>query len=595
MPIYTPPIEDFKFLLHDVLRISEITDLKSFEDLDEDTVNAIIEAAGEFTSEVLAPLNESGDREGSRLTQEGVVTPDGFADAYRQFSDGGWASLIARPEDGGQGLPHIFKNIIDEMLGAANLAFAMCPATSPGVYQILLHHGTDEMRDVYVPRIVSGEWTTAMSLTEPQCGSALGLIRTRAEPQNDGTYKITGTKMFNSWGDHDMAGNIVHLVLAKLPGAPDGTRGISLFLVPKFLPDDSGDAGTRNGFACGSLERKMGIHASATCVTNFDGATGYLVGKPNQGLPNMFVLMNTMRLTTGTMATGLADAAYRHALSYTKERIASRAASGAKYPDLAGDPIIVHPDVRRMLMTMRAFTEGARQFCLWIGLNLERAAVHDDPKIRQECDALVSLLTPVVKAFLSDKSFESIDMALQCYGGHGYIQDNGIEQYLRDERMLRLGEGTSGIQAMDLLHRKILLDDSRTLGQYLALIRDFAVQMPATGRLGSISQTLTHEVSRLENLTRELSQIWREDSESLGAASFDYLNMLGYLSLAFMWAQAAAAAERELEAGKIDKLYENKLATAEFYFARVLPEVFSLEAKIRSGASTLMRITDDAF
>lgn len=595
MSTYTPPIEDFKFLLHDVLRISEIVDLKSFEELDEDTVNAIIEAAGEFTSEVLAPLNEIGDREGACLTQAGVTTPDGFADGYRQFSDAGWASLIARQEDGGQGLPHIFKNVVDEMLGAANLAFAMCPATAPGVYKILLHHGTDEMRDVYIPRIVSGAWATAMSLTEPQCGSALGLIRTRAEPREDGSYKITGTKMFNSWGDHDMAENIVHLVLAKLPGAPEGTRGISLFLVPKFLADASGNTGARNQFSCGSLERKMGVHASATCVTNFDGATGYLVGQPNHGLPNMFVLMNTMRLTTGTMATGIADAAYRRALAYTKERIAGRAASGAKYPDLAGDPIIVHPDVRRMLMTMRAFTEGARHFCLWVGLNLERAEVHEDPKTRQECDALVSLLTPVVKAFLSDKSFESIDLALQCYGGHGYIQDNGIEQYLRDERMLRLGEGTSGIQAMDLLHRKILLDDGRILNHYFSLIRACAAQMTSTSRIEALSLNLMNEVARLERLTRELSPVWKEDSESLGAACFDYLNMLGYLSLAFMWAQAATAAERERASGKSGELYENKLATAEFYFARVLPEVLSLEAKVRAGASTLMRITDDAF
>lgn len=595
MPISSPPIEDLGFVLHDVLRITEIDDIPTLADLDRETVDSIVDALARFAVEIVAPLNEVGDRQGARLTEAGVIAPDGFVDGYRHFVEAGWGALTARVEDGGQGLPCLFKNVQDELFGAANMAFAMLPSTSFGASLVLVKHGTDEMRRVYLPRLASGEWTAAMSLTEPQCGTALGLIRTRAVPTGDGRYTITGSKMFNTWGDHDMAENIVHLVLAKLPDAPAGTRGISLFLVPKYLPDADGRPGERNAFSCGSLERKLGIHGCATCVTNFDGATGWLVGAPNQGLPNMFVLMNTMRLTTGSVAIGIGWAAYVNALAYAQERIAGRSASGTKYPDLAGDPIIVHPDVRRMLLEIRAFAEGGRLFCMWVALELERAATHADPDVRAASDALVSLLTPIVKAYLSDRAFEAVDTGLQCFGGHGYIRDNGMEQLLRDERMLRLGEGTSGIQAMDLLGRKVLGDEGRTLGRYLALIRATAAEAETSERLAPLARALGTEATRIETLTAELGPLWRSDADEMGGASLDYLNLLGSLSLAFAWVEAALAAERVIADGRGTRMHENKLVTAEFYFARVLPETAALEAKIRAGAASLMRILDHAF
>ena len=591
MPDYHPPVEDLAFVLNDVLAVGQFT-YSGFENLDEDLVLSTIDVFGSFAAKAIGPLNAEGDRVGATVGAEGVVSAPGFADAYRDFVCGGWPALTCRTEDGGDGMPGILYTIVEEMLAGANLSFAMAPLTSPGAYQVITSCASEELKARFLPKIVTGEWATAMSLTEPQCGSALGLLRTRAEPQADGSYAITGTKMFNSWGDHDMTENIVHLVLARLPDAPEGIKGISLFLVPKYLVDPDGVRGERNAFSVSSLENKLGVHASPTCVTNFEGATGYLIGTPNRGMSSMFIIMNSMRLATGACAVGVSYAAYRNALTYARERLAGRSVSGAKYPELPGDPIIVHPDVRRMLMTMRAFVEGSRALCLWVSLNLDLGEVHPDPQQRKAHEALVSLLTPVVKAFLSDKAFESTDIALQCFGGHGFIRDNGAEQYLRDVRMLRLGEGTSGIQAMDFVGRKVVTDDARVLQQYFDSIREMVRGADLPGVTAALRQALDSVV----DLTEELLPRWKSDPQDMAAVSLDYLHMVGYLSLGHMWAKLAhTAIERLKGSPKNPTFLENKVRTARFYCSYLLPEIEALAVRIRAGASATMAIPDDAF
>ncbi|MGQ4615950.1 acyl-CoA dehydrogenase C-terminal domain-containing protein [Nocardia sp. R7R-8] len=593
MPDYKPPIDDLKFVLNEVLAIGKHTELPGFESVDEDLVSATIDAFGDFAAKELAPLNAEGDRCGATLGPDGVVSAPGFAGAYRSYIDGGWPALTARGADGGEGMPGVLYTIVEEMLAGANLAFAMAPLTSPGAYRVISHGASDELKSRYLPKIVTGEWATAMSLTEPQCGSALGLLRTRAEPGTAGSYRITGTKMFNSWADHDLTENIVHLVLARLPGAPEGVKGISLFLVPKYVVGPDGRLGERNAFSVTALEKKLGVHASPTCVTDFDGATGYLIGAPHRGMANMFIIMNSMRLATGVCAVGVSDAAYRNASSYARERLAGRAVTGAKYPELAGDPIIVHPDVRRMLMTMRAVVEGGRAFCFWVSLNLDLAGNHPDPAQRQAHEALVSLLTPVVKAFLSDKASECADTAVQCFGGHGYIRDNGAEQYLRDARMLRLGEGTSGIQAMDFIGRKVVGDDSETLNSYFDSIRE---TLDAVTGMSGIVAELRNSLESATRLTEEQLPRWKNDPESMAAVALDYLHLVGYLSLGFMWVKMAAKAEEILQGHSSRSTFlENKLRTARFYCSYVLPEVEALTARIRAGGAAIMAIPENEF
>lgn len=468
MPDYKAPVKDLKFVLNDVLGIGRLSQYPRFENVDDDLVSSLIETFGKLAENVIAPLNADAGREGARLGADGVIAPPGYVEAYREYAEGGWSALTCTPEHGGSDLPGILYTIVEEMLGGANLAFSMCPVMVQGAYPLINTYATDEIKARYLPRLVSGEWAASMSLTEAQSGSALGLLKTRAEPADEGTYRITGTKIFHSWGDHDLTENIVHLVLARLPDAPPGVKGISLFLVPKYLVNPDGTFGVRNSVVASSLEKKLGIHASPTCVTNFDDAVGDLIGKPNQGLQCMFVIMNAMRLGTGVASIGLSDAAYQNALAYTRERIAGRSLTGPKRPDLPGDPIIVFPDVRRMLMTMRAFVEGGRMFNFWVSLNLDLAQAHTDPTARAEHEAVVSLLTPVVKAFLSDRGSECADIAIQCFGGHGFIEDSGAEQYLRDVRFTRLAEGANGIQALDLIGRKTVGDDGKALGLYLA-------------------------------------------------------------------------------------------------------------------------------
>ena len=595
MPDYRPPVDDLKFVLNDVLAVGTLTDLPRFESLDEELISSTIDHFGDLAAKEIGSLNADGDIAGATLGPRGVESAPGFAGAYRSYVEGGWPALTGRPEDGGDGMPGVLYTIVEEMLAGANLAFAMAPLTAPGAYRVISHGAPDDLKALFLPKIVSGEWATAMSLTEPQCGSALGLLRTRAEPNADGSFRLTGTKMFNSWGDHDLTENIVHLVLARLPDAPEGVKGISLFLVPKHLVGPDGELGERNAFSVGSLESKLGVHASPTCVTNFDGATGYLVGQPHRGMANMFIIMNSMRLATGVCAVGVSDAAYSNALTYTRERLAGRSVTGAKYPELVGDPIIVHPDVRRMLMSQRAMVEGGRALCFWVSLNLDLAEVHPDPAERQAHEALVSLLTPVVKAFLSDKAFESADLALQCFGGHGFIRDNGAEQYLRDVRMLRLGEGTSGIQAMDLIGRKVVGDDSAALGLYFDSIREHldSLDDPA---LADITDPLRGALDSAVQLTREQLSRWKQDPETMAAVSLDYLHLLGYLSLGFMWAKMAGTAHTSLNEGSPNTTFlQNKLRTARFYCAYALPEIHALRARIEAGAAAIMAIPDTDF
>jgi alkylation response protein AidB-like acyl-CoA dehydrogenase len=591
---YQAPTTDLKFVLNDVLRIGNLHHLPGFENVDDNLVSATIDGLAELAEKVVAPLNASGDRDGARLTPHGVVAAPGFVDAYREYVTGGWPALTCAVEHGGDGMPGILFSIAEEMLGGANMAFSMVPALTPGVYRVISHHAPQDVQARYLPKIVSGEWATAMTLTEPQAGSALGLITTRAEPADDGSYRVTGTKIFNSWGDHDLTDNIVHLVLARLPDAPSGTKGLSLFLVPKYLVGPDDQVGERNSFSVSSLETKMGVHASPTCVTNFEGATGYLVGLPHRGLQNMFIIMNAMRLASGVAGVGLAEAAYKNALAYTKERLAGRSPGGPQRPDLPADPIIVHPDVRRMLMTMRALVEGGRMFTFWVSLALDLAQLHPDAETRAANEALVSLLTPVVKAFLTDRASEVADIGVQCFGGHGFIRDNGAEQYVRDNRFTRLAEGTGGIQSLDLVGRKILGDDGTTLRVYLRTIQAVLDSQHIPG----VTSEVLGALREVETLVEEQLPIWQSEPDTMASVSYDFLNLIGYLSLGFMWARMAGTARGHLDSGDLREaplFYENKLRTARFYAAYLLPETATLLARIRAGSRATLAIGADEF
>ncbi|NEW36041.1 acyl-CoA dehydrogenase [Nocardia cyriacigeorgica] len=590
MPDYHPPKEDMKFVLNELLRVGSQHELSGYEAVDEDLVSSIIDSFGDFAAKEVGALNAEGDLAGASLGPDGVRSAPGFVELYRHYSEGGWPALTGDPEHGGDGMPGILNTIVEEMLAGANLAFAMAPLTAPGAYRVIRHGGSEAIQEQYLPKIVSGRWGTAMSLTEPQGGSALAFTRTRALPNGDGTFSITGTKMFNSWGDHDLTENIVHLVLARLPDAPAGIKGISLFLVPKYLLDSKGDIGERNSFSVGSLEKKLGVHASPTCVTNFDGATGFLIGQPHRGMAAMFIIMNSMRLASGVCAVGIADAAYRNAAAYARERLAARSPLGPRYPYLAGDPIIVQPDVRRMLLTQRAIVEGGRAFCFWVSLDLDTAERHSDTAERRAREARVSLLTPVVKAFLTDKAFECTDQALQCFGGHGYIWDNGAEQYLRDARMLRIGEGTSGIQALDLLGRKVLTDDGTALKDYFSTIRSTLRNVDCPdGILDPVRRTL----QEVEQLVDEQLPRWKRNPEDMAAAATDFLHLIGYLSLGFMWVQMVHTVETS-ETCSVE-MRENKTNTGLFYCKHLLPECGPLVERIRRGAEVLMSLPDDRF
>ena len=593
---YIAPLRDMHFVLHELLQVeSELKQLPAHAEVDMDTINQVLEEGGKFTSKVLFPLNHPGDREGCRLdtaTHE-VSTPKGFKEAYRQYVEAGWPALACDPEFGGQGLPVVVYNSFSEMLNAANQAWYMYPGLSHGAYACLHEHGTAEQKKLYLPKLISGEWTGTMCLTEAHCGTDLGLLRSKAEAQADGSYKITGSKIFISAGEHDMAANILHLVLARLPDAPAGTKGISLFLVPKYLPTADGGVGARNPIFCGAIEEKMGIHGNSTCQLNLDAATGWLVGQPNKGLNAMFVMMNAARLGVGMQSLGQTEVAYQNALVYARERLQMRSLSGVKAPNLPADPIIVHPDVRRMLLTAKAYAEGGRAFTSFIALQIDRELSHPDEGARKEAADLVTLLTPVVKAFITDNGWIATSEAMQVYGGHGYISEWGMEQYVRDARINMIYEGTNTIQSLDLLGRKVLMDNGAKLKKFGALVRAFVEENGTDEAMSEFVTPLGELGEKLTKLTMEIGMKAFQNQDEVGAAAVPYLRVLGHLVYAYFFARMAKIALAKLDSG--DGFYKAKLATARFYYARLLPETAMLIRQARSGAANLLDLEAELF
>ncbi len=595
MPQYTPPLRDMQFVLHEMLEVEKhLRKLPPHEDIDVDTINTVLEEGGKFCAEILYPLNQVGDREGCKLQPDGEVkTPTGFKEAYKQFVEAGWPSLGTDPEFGGQGLPHVVDSAFMEMMNSANQAWTMYPGLSHGAYNALHAFGTPEQKALYLPKLVSGEWTGTMCLTEAHCGTDLGLLKTRAEPNSDGSYSITGTKIFISAGEHDMAANIVHLVLARLPDAPAGTKGISLFVVPKHVPNADGSLASRNGVKCGSLEHKMGIHGNATCVINLDNAKGWMVGKPNKGLNAMFVMMNSARLGVGMQSLGLAEVAYQNSLAYAKDRIQGRSLTGPKNPNKPADAIIEHPDVRRMLLTQKAYVEAARAFTYWAGLAIDFEHKHPDEKIRKDNADLVALLTPVVKGFITDNGYESTTLAMQVLGGHGYIAEWGLEQHVRDARINMIYEGTNTIQALDLLGRKVLGDMGAKLMKFGKVIEGLIKSHAGNEAMREFTEPLAKLAKDVQVLTAEIGQKAMKNPDEAGAAAVPYLRIIGHLVFSFAWCYAAGVAIKKLDSG--DNFYKAKLTTARFYFSKLYPETAALAAQIRAGAKPLMELETALF
>jgi len=592
MPEYHAPLRDMRFVLHEVFAAGELwARLPALaETVDADTADAILEEAAKVTGELLAPLNRSGDEEGAHWDKGVVTTPAGFREAYATYIEGGWVGLAGNPAYGGLGMPKMLAVQFEEMLYSANTSFTLYSALTSGCCLALDAHASEALKQRYLPRLYSGEWAGTMCLTEAHAGSDLGLLRTRAEPRADDSYAISGSKIFITGGEQDLTENIVHLVLARLPDAPPGSKGISLFLVPKFLVEADGALGARNALSCGSLEHKMGIKASATCVMNFDGATGYLVGEPHKGLAAMFTMMNYERLSIGIQGLGCAEASYQNARTYARERLQGRAPGGAQAPQKSADPILVHPDVRRMLLTMKALTEGGRAFSTYVAQQLDLAKHATADGERQQAEALVALLTPIAKAFFTDTGLESCIHGQQVFGGHGYIREWGQEQLVRDVRIAQIYEGTNGIQALDLLGRKVLANEGAGLRLFAAEIRTF-VDQAAEPR--PFAGELLAALERLEDVSAWLLEQARKDPALASASAVDYLNLFGYVAYAYMWARMAAVAESALAADKA--FYAGKLATARFYFGKLLPRIHSLEAVIRAGSAPLLELTDDDF
>ncbi len=596
MPTYTPPLRDMHFVLHELLDVAgELKAMPRHADLDADTINQVIEEGGKFAAEVIFPLNQSGDREGCHYdaASRSVTAPKGFRDAYRQYVDAGWPSLSCDPEVGGQGLPVVLNNSLYEMLNSANQAWTMYPGLSHGAYECLHAHGTPEQKSLYLPKLVSGEWTGTMCLTESHCGTDLGLLKTKAEPQPDGSYKLTGSKIFISAGEHDMAANIIHLVLARLPDAPPGTKGISLFVVPKFLPDASGNPGERNPITCGAIEHKMGIHGNATCQMNLDGATGWIIGEANRGLNAMFVMMNAARLGVGMQSLGLTEVAYQNAIAYARERGQGRSLTGTKAEDKPADPILVHPDVRRMLLTARAYAEGGRAFTSYIALMIDRELNHPDEEVRKQAADEVALLTPIVKAFLTDNGWIATSEALQVYGGHGYIAEWGMEQYVRDARINMIYEGTNTIQSLDLLGRKVLMDNGAKLRVFGEKVKSFVEAHGTDEKMAEFITPLADIGDKMTKLSMEIGMKAFMNRDEVGAAAVPYLRVAGHLVFAYFFARMAKIALDKENSG--DDFYKAKLAVARFYFARLLPETATLIRQARSGAANLMQMDETLF
>ena len=596
MPSYSAPVRDMQFVLHELLNLEAHNNLPGFEEVSRDLVDAILEEGAKLNQEVLQPLNQSGDRQGCTLKDGAVTTPDGFKEAYKTYIDGGWNGLIADPAYGGQGLPYTLYLTMSEMMCASNMSFTMYPGLTNGAIEALTKHASDALKATYLPNLIAGTWTGTMNLTESHAGTDLGMMRTKAEPQGDGTYKITGTKIFISAGEHDLSENIIHLVLAKIPGGPEGTRGISLFVVPKFLVNPDGSLGARNSLSCGALEEKMGIHGNATCVMNYDGATGYLVGEEHKGMRAMFTMMNAARLGVGIQGIGLSEVAYQNAVTYAKDRLQGRSLKGPQSPDKPADPIIVHPDVRRMLMNMKAFNEGARALAAWTGLRIDIAHKDPDEKTREAADDVVGLLTPVIKAFFTDIGFMNTVSAQQCYGGHGFIREWGMEQFVRDARISQLYEGANGVQAMDLVGRKLALNGGRAIRAYLAHVDATVKDNAGDEMLADFATALGESLGHLQEATMWLVQNGLADPENAGAAAMDYLYILGHVAMGAIWTEMAKVAKTALANGHAgDAFYQNKLATGRYYMSRMMPDTASHLAKLKSGAGPVMALDADAF
>jgi len=593
MPEYKAPLRDMDFVLNEVLNAEQhYQNLSDCEDATPDMVAAIMEEGAKFAERVLSPLNQIGDQQGCQWDDGAVKTPEGFKEAYDQFVEGGWPSLAHEAEYGGQGLPESIGIIVNEMVGTANWSWSMYPGLSHGAMNTLNAHGTEDQKQTYLTKLVSGEWTGTMCLTEPHCGTDLGMLRTKAEPQGDGSYKISGTKIFISAGEHDMADNIVHIVLARLPDAPAGTKGISLFIVPKHLPET---IGTDNGVSCGSLEHKMGIHGNATCVMNFDEATGYLIGPENKGLNCMFTFMNTARLGTALQGLAHAEWGFQNSLVYAKDRLQMRALNGPANPDKAADPIIVHPEVRKMLLTQKAFAEGGRAmiyYCAQLVDKVERAEGDE----KKQADALLAFLTPIAKAFLTEVGFESANHGLQIFGGHGFIAEWGMEQNVRDSRISMLYEGTTQIQALDLLGRKVLMTQGESLKGFTKILHKFCQAESDNSDLQQYIKPLTELNKEWGDLTMKIGMKAMQNRDEVGAASVDYLMYSGYVVLGYFWARMAKVAQEKLAAGEGDAaFYQAKLTTARFYFQRILPRTRSLVETMQSGADNLMEMDQEHF
>ena len=597
MPTYKAPVDDALFLLNDVFHIEHYGNLPGFSDASPDVVEAVLREAAKFSEEVLTPLNRVGDKEGCKRAADGsVATPKGFKEAYKQIVEGGWIGISVPAEFGGQGLPATMTVMVNEFLCSANMAFAMYPGLTQGAIAALLMHAADELKKKYLPKMVEGVWTGTMNLTEPHCGTDLGLLRSKAVKQADGSYKISGTKIFISAGEHDLSQNIIHLVLARIEGAPAGTKGISLFVVPKILVNDDGSLGVRNAVSCGSIEEKMGIHGNSTCVMNYDGATGWLVGTENRGLNAMFTMMNEARLGVGVQGLALSEVAYQNAAAYAKERLQSRAISGVKYPDKPADPIIVHPDVRRTLMTIRAFNEAARALVMWTALKSDVAHRSNDEKERISADDHMGLLTPVIKGVLTDGGFANAVMAQQVFGGHGYIAEHGMEQFVRDARIAQIYEGANGIQALDLVGRKLGKDGGRAIMAFFNEVQSYLKERTNNEPLNPYLKPLGQSLAHLQEASMWFMQNAMAKPDNAGAGSYDYMRLFGLVALGYMWCKIAEAAIAKLPKANGSAARLNaKLVTARFFMDRMLPETATRLARIKAGAASTMELPDDAF
>ena len=596
MQTYKAPLRDMRFVLHELNDSIALTRLRGLEDVSPELMDSILEQAGLLAEEVLLPINAVGDEHGCVLENGVVRTPPGFKAAYDQFREGGWTSIAADPRYGGQGLPESVNKLVEEMICATGLSFSLYPGLTHGAYQAIADHATEALRERFLPHMVDGSWSGTMCLTEAHCGTDLGLLRTRAVPQEDGSYRISGSKIFISAGEHDLTENIIHLVLARLPNAPPGVKGISMFLVPKFVPDEDGRPSARNGVICTAIEHKMGIKASATCQITFEDATGWLVGKPHRGLAAMFTMMNSERLSVGIQGLGAAETSYQSAVAYARDRVQGRSLGGAKQPAAAADPIIVHPDVRRMLLTMRAYTEGCRALGGWVARELDELERSDDPAARAEAADFTALMTPVVKSLFTDLGFEATNLGLQVHGGHGYVRDHGVEQLVRDARISMIYEGTNGIQALDLVGRKLPQSNGRLLRSFFHPVAEFIEQNSNHPVLADMVKGLARAFGALQLATAHIATAGLRDPEEAGAAATEYLRLLGLVALGFMWARAAVVSLEKLPAANGDAgFYRSKLTTARFYMERVLPQAGGLLVAIKSGKAAMMEMNEAAF